>query len=60
MLKIVQVVNAAAATAYLAANTNIDKCFYLTPYTYTDLLGRVHTGEENQGYPPTRVYVERT
>jgi hypothetical protein len=59
MPKVLQVPSAAAATAYLAANSEIGCCFYLTPYTYTDLDGNVHTGEENQGYTPTRVYVTR-
>jgi hypothetical protein len=59
MNRVVQVVNAAAATAYLAANEDIDLCSYLIPYTYEDLSERIHTGGENQGYPPTRVYVQR-
>jgi hypothetical protein len=58
MPKIVQVPNAAAATAYLAANPNIGKCFYLVPYQVT-VDGKSQRGWENQGYPNTRVYVSR-
>jgi hypothetical protein len=59
MYKVVQVQNAASAQAYLNANPNIDCCFYYVPFKYTDKDGRVHLGEENQGYPCTRVYVKR-
>jgi hypothetical protein len=58
MQKVVQVVNAAAAAAYLSANAEIDACFYLSPFHAT-VDGKEHYGWENQGYPPDRVYVHR-
>jgi hypothetical protein len=58
-MKVFQVQDAATAAAYLAANADIGCCYYYIPFTYTDLDGRVHVGEENQGYPCTRVYVTR-
>jgi hypothetical protein len=59
MSNVVRVMNADAAATYIAANPAIDCCVYLEPFVYTDLDGRVHKGEENQGYPCKRVYVHR-
>jgi hypothetical protein len=58
MQKVIQVTSAAAATAYLAANTDILSCYYLLPFHAT-VDGKEHYGWENQGYPPERVYVHR-
>jgi hypothetical protein len=52
---IVQVTSAAAAQAYLAANTDIIYCWYLRPLT-TD--GKPN-GFENSGSMPEKVYVTR-
>jgi hypothetical protein len=59
MQKLIQVYDATAGAAYLAANSDIDLCFYLVPYAPT-IDDKVQLGLENQGYPPQRVYVRRT
>jgi hypothetical protein len=56
MPKVVQVMSAAAAAEYKAANPDIVRCFYLQPAN-GGILDPKRVGFENTGSPPEQVFV---